>query len=87
MSRPKSDNKKYMLGIYNKEVYTKFNKTYTKYWTSNDGGDFKVYYRNGIAFEKNNIFPTSDKYLQKKEYTILLRSILDFFTFTCASAQ
>ena len=79
----KSDNKKYMLGIYNKEVYTKFNKTYTKYWTSNDGGDFKVYYRNGIAFEKNNIFPTSDKYLQKKEYTILLRSILDFFTFTC----
>lgn len=78
-----NNKKKYLLGIYNKEVYNKFNKTYTKYWTSNDGGDFKVYYRNGIAFEKSNIFPTSDKYLQNKEYTILLRSILDFFTFTC----
>ena len=74
--------KKYLLGIYNKEIYSKYNKTYTKYWTSNDG-DFNVYYRNNILSEKDSLFPLNDKYLQKKEYTIMLNFYIDFFTFTC----
>ena len=77
------DNKmKYLLGIYNKDIYSKYNKTYTKYWTSNDG-DFNVYYRNGVTLENNNLFPTNNKYLQKKEYTIVLNFFIDFFTFSC----
>ena len=76
------DQKKYLLGIYNKEIYSKYNKTYTKYWTSNDG-DFNVYYRNNILPEKDSLFPLNDKYLQKKEYTIMLNFYIDFFTFTC----
>ena len=78
----KTKRKKYLLGIYNKEIYSKYNRTYTKYWTSNDG-DFEVYYRNDIQFDKYNIFPTNEKYLQKKEYTIMLNFFLDFFTFIC----
>ena len=78
----KTRRKKYLLGIYNKEIYSKYNRTYTKYWTSNDG-DFEVYYRNDIKFDKYNIFPTNEKYLQKKEYTIMLNFFLDFFTFIC----
>ena len=78
-----NDNKKkYLLGIYNKEIYSKYNRTYTKYWTSNDG-DFEVYYRNNITLEKESLFPSYGKYYQKKEYTILLNFHLDFFTFTC----
>ena len=74
--------KKYLLGIYNKKIYGNYNKSYVKYWTSKKG-DFNVFYRNGISYEKNSIFPSSDKFLQKKEYTIMLKFHLDFFTFTC----
>ena len=76
------DKKKYLLGIYKKDIYGKYNQTYTKYWTSNDG-DFNVYYRNNILLEKDSLFPLNDKYLQKKEYTIMLNFYIDFFTFTC----
>ena len=31
-----------------------------------------IYYRNNIALDKDSLFPSSDKYLQKKEFTILL---------------
>ena len=77
-----SKTKKYLLGIYNKEIYSKYNRTYIKYWTSNEG-DFNVYYRNNIALDYDSLFPTSDKYLQKKEYTIILNFYYDFFTFSC----
>ena len=76
---------KYLLGIYNKNIYGKNNKTYTKYWTSDDG-DFDVYYRNNIKVENDNLFPTELKYIQKKEFTILLNFYLDFFTFKCLKA-
>ena len=79
------DKKKYLLGIYKKDIYGKYNQTYTKYWTSNDG-DFNVYYRNNILLEKDSLFPLNDKYLQKKEYTIMLNFYIDFFTFTCNKA-
>ena len=78
-----NDKKKYLLGIYNKNIYGKYNKTYTKYWTSNKDGDFEVYYRNGILLQQESLFPIRDEYLQKKEYTIILRFFLDFFTFRC----
>ena len=77
-----NDKKKYLLGIYYKDIYGKYNRTYTKYWTSNDG-DFNVYYRNNIVLEKDSLFPTDDKYLKKKEFTIILNFYIDFFTFTC----
>ena len=74
--------KKYLLGIYNKNIYNKYNRTYTKYWTS-EYGDFDVYYRNSIILENNNLFPNELKYIKKKEYTILLNFNIDFFTFSC----
>ena len=77
-----SDSKKYLLGIYNKKIYSKYNRTYTKYWTTNKG-NFNVYYRNNIAIDKDSLFPSSDKYLQKKEFTIVLNFYYDFFTFYC----
>ena len=52
------------------------------YWTSNNG-DFKVYYRNGVSINGRSSFPTSNKYLQKKEYIIILNFFIDFFTFSC----
>ena len=74
--------KKYLLGIYNRQIYSQYNKTYVKYWTTNDG-DFKVYYRNGVQLDQYSLFPTNSKYLQKKEYTIMLKFFIDFFTFEC----
>ena len=40
-------------------------------------GDFNVYYRNNIAIDKDSLFPSSDKYLQKKEFTIVLNFYYD----------
>ena len=74
--------KKYLFGIYNRQIYSQYNKTYVKYWTTNDG-DFKVYYRNGVQLDQHSLFPTNSKYLQKKEYTIMLKFFIDFFTFEC----
>ena len=74
--------KKYLLGIYNRQIYSQYNKTYVKYWTTNDG-DFKVYYRNGVQLDQHSLFPMNSKYLQKKEYTIMLKFFIDFFTFEC----
>ena len=74
--------KKYLLGIYNREIYTKMNKTFSKYWTSNDG-EMKVYYRNDISLEGESLFPSSDKYIMEKESFVYIFNYIDFFTFTC----
>ena len=75
--------KKYLLGIYNKEFYSRMNKTYTKYWTTNDGV-MKVYYRNNITLEGISLFPILEKYKVNKENYIYINNYIDFFTFTCA---
>ena len=75
--------KKYILGIYNKEDYDKNKVKVTKYWTSKDGGDFNVFYRNNITLEGESLLPIDDKYKQKKEFTIQVYDYFDFFTITC----
>ena len=78
----KANKKKYLLGIYNKEIYTKMNKTFTKYWTSNDG-EMNVYYRNNVTLEGQSLFPYLEKYKIGMESFIYINNYLDFFTFTC----
>ena len=73
--------KKYLLEIYNKEPYTKMNKTFTKYWTTIKG-EMKVYYRNNITLEGQSLFPILDKYFMKKDWYIYIYNYIDFFTFT-----
>ena len=74
--------KKYLLGIYDKEFYSKMNKTYSKYWTTNDG-EMKVYYRNNLTLEGSSLFPFYERYSIKKDYYIYIFNHIDFFTFTC----
>ena len=78
----KTKRKKYLLGIYNREIYSKMNKTLTKYWTTNNG-EMNVYYRNNITLEGQSLFPYLDKYTMKKEYYIYIFNYIDFFTFVC----
>lgn len=75
--------KKYILGVYNKEDIDQNQEKITKYWTSKNGGDFNVYYRNNITLEGESLLPYDDKYKQKKEFTIQLYGYFDFFTITC----
>ena len=78
-----SNHKKYLLGIYNKEIYTKMNKTFTKYWTSNYG-EMTVYYRNNIKLEGSSLFPDTQNYKVEKEEYIYINNYIDFFTFICS---
>ena len=75
--------KKFILGIYNKEDYDENSQTIVKYWTSKEGGDFNVYYRNNITLEGDSLLPCDEKYKQKKEFTIQVSGYYDFFTITC----
>ena len=77
--------KKYIVGIYNKEYYTKLNKTFVKYWTTKDG-EMRAYYRNNITVEGKNLFPYAKKYSIEKEEYIYINNYVDFFTFTCIKA-
>ena len=78
----KTKRKKYLLGIYNKEIYSKINKTYSKYWTTNDG-EMNVFYRNNITLEGKSLFPILEKYKIKMDNLIYINNYLDFFTFIC----
>ena len=76
---------KYLIGIYDKEIYSKNKnkKTYRRYWTSIDG-EMKVYYRNNISLEGESLFPFSEKYNKEKENIIVIFNYIDFFTFKCS---
>lgn len=74
--------KKYLLGIYNREIYTKMNKTFSKYWTSNDG-EMNAFYRNNISLDGESLFPSSSKYSMEKDSFVYIFNYIDFFTFTC----
>ena len=74
--------KKYLVGLYYKEIYSKNNVTYSKYWNTIKG-EIDVYYRNNITLEGRNLFPYNDKYLVPKETYIYINNNVDFFTFVC----
>ena len=61
------------------------NKTFTKYWTTNNG-EINVYYRNNITLEGQSLFPYLDKYTMKKDDFIYIFNYIDFFTFVCIKA-
>ena len=77
-----NNNRKYLLGIYDKEFYSKMNKTYLKYWTT-DNGDMKVYYRNNLTLEGDSLFPAQDQYLIERHYFLYIFNHIDFFSFIC----
>jgi hypothetical protein len=75
--------KKYIIGEYDKEDYDQNKVRKVKYWTSKDGGDFNVFYRNNVTLEGESLLPYDDKYKKKKEFTIEVYDYFDFFTITC----
>ena len=74
--------KKYLLGIYDKEIYNKLRIKYTRYWTSIDG-EMIVYYKSNISIEGESLFPFSEKYSQQKESLFAISNYINFFTFSC----
>ena len=76
--------KKYILGIFDKNLYPKGDETVvTKYWTTKKGGDMRVYYRDNILLEGESLFPTQQEYIVERDKTFLLDNYIDFFTIFC----
>ena len=76
--------KKYILGIFDKDLYPKGDETVvTKYWTTKNGGDMRVYYRDNIFLEGDSLFPMEPEYLLEKDTTFFLDNYIDFFTISC----
>ena len=79
--------KKYILGIYDKELYPKGDETTeTRYWTTINGGEMTLYYRDNILLEGESLFPTNPEYIIEKDKVFLLNNYIDFFTITCTKS-
>ena len=76
-----SKNKKYVLGIYDKNTYS--NKINTIYGIADLDSDFNLYYKNTIDIDNTSLFPSSNEYNKQLEKVFLQNNSLDFFTITC----
>ena len=75
--------KKYILGTYNKDKYEDGGKKATRYWMTKNG-EMNLYYKNKISIEDQTIFPSFDKNIQEKETEFILNNHIDLFTITCS---
>ena len=75
--------KKYILGTYNKDLYTDGAKIETKYWMAREG-EFNLYYKNTISIEGQSLFPTLDKNKKLEETPFILNNNIDLLTITCS---
>lgn len=76
--------KKYILGIYDQELYPKGDESYeTRYWTTTNGAEMTLYYRDNIQLEKDSLFPEQDEYIVPKDELYELNNYIDFYTVTC----
>ena len=75
--------KKYILGTYNKDIYADGGKKTTKYWTVSENGEFDLYYKNKISIEEQSLFPSLEKNIKEKETAFVLNNHIDFFTIIC----
>ena len=79
-------NIKYILGTYDYETYA-YGSIKVNYYAAIDSGNFTVYYKNNIQFEKDkSLFPLDES--QSKEFNkeIILETNLDLFTIKCQKA-
>ena len=76
--------RKYIIGIFNKTLYPKEDETViTKYWTTKEGGEMTVYYRDNIYIDGNSLFPLDKDLIVEKDKTFSLDNYIDFFTIVC----
>ena len=76
--------KKHILGIYDQELYPKGDETYeTRYWTTTNGAEMTLYYRDNIQLEGDSLFPDQDEYILSKDELYELNNYIDFYTVTC----
>ena len=76
--------KKYILGIYDEELYPKGDETYeTRYWTTTNGAEMTLYYRDNIKLEGDSLFPDQEEYILPKDELYELNNYIDFYTITC----
>ena len=77
--------KKYLIGIFNKTKYPKEDEeVITKFWTTREGGEMTLYYRDNILKEGDSLFPINSEYIVEKDKTFFLDNYIDFFTITCS---
>ena len=74
--------KKYILGTYNKDIYADGGKKTTKYWKT-DLGEFNLYYKNSISAEEQSLFPSLEKNIKVMETAFVLSNHIDLFTIIC----
>lgn len=80
-----SNEKKHILGTYNKEIYEDGVNKDVKYWMTNDG-EMKLFYKNEISIDEQSLFPSLLKYKKSNLTSIVLSNHIDLFTITCTKA-
>ena len=80
-----SNEKKHILGTYNKEMYEDGVNKDVKYWVTNDG-EMKLYYKNEISIDEQSLFPSLLKNKKSNFTSIVLSNHIDLFTITCTKA-
>ena len=75
---------KYIIFLYDINVYLDGFYKSLKYWTSDEKADMNIYYKNSTNFEDNTIFPSS-KYEMEKEKTFLSETHIDIYSIKCNS--
>ena len=76
--------KKHILGIYDQELYPKGDESYeTRYWTTTNGAEMTLYYRDNIQLESDSLFPDQEEYILPKDELYELNNYIDFYTVTC----
>ena len=80
-----SNEKKHILGTYNKEIYEDGVNKDIKYWVTNDG-EMKLYYKNEISIDEQSLFPSLLKNKKSNLTSIVLSNHIDLFTITCTKA-
>ena len=74
---------KYILGNYDYETYA-YGSGKVTYYLAIDSGDFSVFFKNNIQFEKGkSLFPLNESQSIEFNKEIILKTNLDFFTIKC----
>ena len=79
-----SNKKKFLIGNYDKDKYENKAITVTKYWLSEDDGEFELYFKNDLSIDNNSIFPSDEKYKKLSLTPFILDTNIDLFSFRCS---
>lgn len=78
----KENQTKYILGTYNYDEYA-YGISRVNYYASIENGEFDLYFKNNITYDESSIFPSDEKYSQKFDEIIDLKTNLDIFKVVC----